>query len=106
MKKYIIPDNIKFYEKSQKTIKKIILSNLPKNVEVYLFGSGVTKNHSYNSDIDVAIIPQSTFDEKIIYRIKDLIEESYVPFKVDIINLRKVSNEFKKEVFKKAKRWR
>ncbi len=106
MTKHNIPDNIKFYEKSKKTIKKIILSNLPKNVEVYLFGSGVTKNHSYNSDIDVAIIPHSTFEERTINRIKDLIEESYVPFKVDIIDLRKVSDKFKEQVFKKAKKWR
>lgn len=106
MKKYKIPDNIKFYKKSQKTIKKIVLTNLPKNVEVYLFGSGVTKNHSYNSDIDVAIIPKSDFDERMIFKIKDLIEESYVPFKVDIIDLRKVSSEFKGEVFKKGKKWR
>lgn len=106
MKKNLVPTNIRFYKKSQETIKKIILDNLPKNVEVYLFGSGVTSNHSYNSDIDVAINPHSDFDENIIRKIKDLIEDSYVPFKVDIIDLRKVSDEFIKEVFKKVKKWR
>src|SRR4030042_165065 len=106
MKKNLVPSNISFYLKSQNTVKKIILENLPKDIDIYLFGSGVTNEHSYNSDIDVALDPHFDFDENIIRKIKDLIEDSYVPFKVDIIDLRKVSDRFKKEVFKKVKKWR
>ncbi len=74
--------------------------------EIFLFGSRATKKFSYNSDIDIAIEPGENFKNEDIIRIKELIDESYVPFKVDIINLDEVSETFKKEVFKKAVRWR
>ena len=100
------PENIKYYNESKKKIKDILLKNLPGNVKIYLFGSGVTDYHSFNADIDVAILPEQDFNDNSIVKIKEIIEESSIPFKVDIVDLRNVDDNFKKIAFKKVKQWR
>lgn len=100
------PENIEFYKKCEKRVKKIILGKLPGDVKVFLFGSRVFGRCSYNSDIDVAIQPGRDFDDRILYRIKEELEESPVPFQVDIINLNEVDEDFKRHALKRVVRWR
>ncbi len=100
------PENIGFYKKCENSVRKILLDRLPGDVKVFLFGSRVTNRDSFNSDIDVAILPGKNFDDRILCRIKDELEESYIPFKVDIVNLNEVDEGFKKHTLKQAVQWR
>jgi predicted nucleotidyltransferase len=100
------PENIGFYKKCENSVRKILLDRLPGDVKVFLFGSRVTNRDFFNSDIDVAILPGENFDDRILYRIKDELEESYIPFKVDIVNLNEVDEDFKKHALKQAVQWR
>lgn len=87
-------------------VKKIILDNIPKEkFNIFLFGSRAKKYHRSGADIDVGVKGSEPLNPKIIFTIKDIIEESIVPFKVDIIDFYKVSEDFKKEALKDIKIW-
>ena len=82
-------------------LKKFLEENLKgKNVKVYLFGSRAKGSNSQYSDIDIAI--EGNID---ISPLKEIIEESNLPQKVDIVDMKYISDEFKQEILKHGKRW-
>ena len=82
-------------------LKKFLEENLKgKNVKVYLFGSRAKGTHTQYSDIDIAIEGDVN-----ISSLREIIEESNLPQKVDIIDMKYVSEKFKQEILKHGKRW-
>ena len=79
---------------------KIIKKYLP-NTKIYLFGSRARKTNTPGSDIDLAIDSETKIDFKIISKIKNDIEESKIPFFVDVLDIQSVSEEMKKEIIVK-----
>ncbi|MBI2996472.1 MAG: nucleotidyltransferase domain-containing protein [Candidatus Melainabacteria bacterium] len=87
-------------------VKKIVLENIPKDkFNIFLFGSRVREKHRQRADIDIGVKGNTKLDKKIIWEIKDTIEESIVPYKVDIIDFVDVNPEFKEEALKDIKIW-
>ncbi len=87
-------------------VKKIVLQNIPKDrFNVFLFGSRTSKKHRHSSDIDIGIKGHKPIDDKVILKIKEEIDESIVPFKVDIIDFSKVDDKFKKVALKEYEIW-
>lgn len=74
-----------------------------KKVKIYLFGSRAKNTYTPYSDIDIAIESQeiSNYDISIL---KEIVEESNLPYKVDIIDLNVASN-LKEVVEKEGIRW-
>ncbi len=82
-------------------LKRFLEENLKgKNVKVYLFGSRAKGNYSQHSDIDIAIEGDVN-----ISLLKEIIKESNLPQKVDIVDMKHISDEFKQEILKHGKRW-
>ena len=93
-------------DKYLELVKKIILENIPKDeFDVFLFGSRADGTNYFASDIDIGVKGSDLLDKKIIYKIKDKIDESMVPFKVDIIDFNDVNETFKKEALKDIEIW-
>jgi len=93
----------KIYKESIETLKKLIESVIKgEEVAVYLFGSRATGKADYNSDIDIGIICKSENSEKIIAILREKIENSNIPYKVDVVDLTKVSEEFKRKVLEEG----
>ena len=93
-------------DKYLKLIKKIVLENIPKDkFLVFLFGSRTLNKHRFGADVDIGIKGNKELNQDIIYKIKEKIEESIVPFKVDIIDFSKVDESFKTEAFKNVEIW-
>ena len=83
--------------------KKILISIIRKYLsecKIYLFGSRARKTHSVGSDVDLAVDAGQKVDFRILRKIKDDIEESNIPYFVDIIDLHNVSEEFKESIEK------
>jgi len=74
-----------------------------KEVKVYLFGSRAKGENTVHSDIDLALESKEDINKDIVL-LKEILEESYLPYKVDIINL-KNTPYLKKIVKKEGKRW-
>lgn len=89
-------------------LKGIVLSLLRgKECSVYLFGSRARGDFRRSSDADVGVMG---LDERDFLRFKclleDWLEDSRIPFNVDVVNLDGVSEEFLKTVLKEGIRWK
>jgi predicted nucleotidyltransferase len=73
--------------------------------QVYLFGSWATGRNRRTSDIDVAILPSEPLPEDILSGIGEALEESLVVYQVDVVDLSRVSPQFRERVLKEGVRW-
>lgn len=89
-------------EKYLKQIKQKVNNSFgDKNLKVFVFGSGLNKNHF--GDIDLGLIGRVKQND--IYKLKEEFEESNLPYSVDVVNFNQVSDEFKKNVMKSKILW-
>ncbi len=69
-------------------VKRIILSRLgDRRARVFLFGSRARGDHRPASDIDLALLPQDPLPRGLVAEIREALEESPVPFFVDLVDL-------------------
>ena len=94
----------KLYKKSEDFIKRLLIENLPAGSKIFLFGSRAKGDSSKSSDIDVGVM-SGNLDKKTIIKIKEIIDESFVPFRVDIVDFSKVDENFKKEALRRIVPW-
>ncbi len=81
--------------------KKIILEIINKYIpecKIYLFGSRARKTHSPGSDIDIAINCEKKIQTSNLSQIKEDIEESIIPYFVDVVDMHAITNEMKKQI--------
>lgn len=83
---------------------EIIHKHVP-DCQVYLFGSRARQTHREGADIDIALDAGVKIDFKIIFKIKDEIEETTIPVFVDIIDINSVSDSFKNEIKQEMILW-
>ncbi len=88
----------------KEVIITIIKKHLPRT-KIYLFGSRARGDASAESDFDIALDNQSKIDEEIVSLIKEDLEESTIPFTVDIVDLQHISQTLKNEILKDGKLW-
>ncbi len=93
------------YKKTEDFLKKILKENLPGDSKIFLFGSRAASEQSKSSDIDIGVM-SGKLDRKMIVKIKEIIDESFVPFKVDIVDFSKVDENFKKKALRKIVPWK
>lgn len=96
---------LKLYKKSEAFLKKLLWENLPQESKIFLFGSRAAGDNSKNADIDIGIISEN-LDSKLIIKIKEIIEDSFVPFKVDIVDFSKVDETFKRKALRRIVEWK
>ncbi len=66
---------------------------------VYLFGSSVRDDHTGVSDIDIAI---DSADRDRLALIRADLEESTIPYKVDVVDMSSVSDELRDTILKEG----
>ncbi|HAF70305.1 MAG: DNA polymerase beta domain protein region [Acetothermia bacterium 64_32] len=74
-------------------------------VRVYLFGSRVKGQARKSSDLDVALLPLEPLPLGIIAEIREALEESHVPFEVDIVDLSEVDPDFRERILSEGVPW-
>ena len=92
-------------QEDKEKILSIIHSIIPK-CKVYLFGSRAQGQHDVGSDLDIAIDTGAPIDHRKIYLIKEQLEETNIPQKVDVVDLFSASEIFKQEVSEKGILWK
>jgi len=81
----------------------IILNILKKNisgVEARAFGSRITGKYKDYSDLDIAVMGKEKLSDDIFYALKADFEESDLPFRVDVLDWHRISEEFKQVINK------
>lgn len=77
--------------------KEIILKYIPKNdYAVFLFGSRASGKNSKVSDIDVGFMGKKELPVMVKSNMEDELEESIIPYTVDLIDFKNVTADFKK----------
>ncbi len=95
----------KLAKKNLDELKRIILSAINPNEHlVFLFGSRARKTAKFYSDVDIGILGKKPLG-KTLHRIINQIEDSSVPYKIDLVDFYSVTNDFKKEALKGAIFW-
>lgn len=85
-----------------KQIRRMVEIALPrKGTQVFLFGSAARKARF--RDCDVGLTGKITKDEA--RRLKELLEESDLPYKVDVVDFNHVSEAFRRNVLAEPIIW-
>jgi len=91
-------------KKYKTMLLEIIHKTLP-GCKVLLFGSRARDEHDVGADIDLALYCGREIERGKLISIKDEIEESTIPFCVDVVDLFSASEELKSEVEKEGVLW-
>ncbi|EKD41657.1 MAG: hypothetical protein ACD_73C00599G0001 [uncultured bacterium] len=93
-------------KKSLDMLKAAIISRVSDGYKVFLFGSHATDDALPDSDIDIGFLGNKKIDKKILTDIRSFIEESIIPYKVDLVDFFGKQESFKKEALKKIVLWK
>jgi predicted nucleotidyltransferase len=72
---------------------------------LYLFGSRARGDARRASDVDIAILPDAPLEPGTLARIRDALEESTIPYEVEVIDLSSVDESFRRKVLAEAIAW-
>jgi hypothetical protein len=86
-----------------RAIVQRIIGALP--VEIFLFGSRGRGTNRATSDIDIAIDPHGPIPEDLVARLRDALEESAIPYLVDVVDLSRVDPGFRAKVRSEGQPW-
>ena len=88
-------------------VKEVVITFLKdEKIKIILFGSRARGGNNRCSDVDIGIIPFGKFNEERITLLKEKVENLNIPYKVEIVNLSEVSEEFKTEAMRNAVVWK
>ena len=79
------------------TIKNILQQFIP-NPTVWVFGSRIKQTAKSYSDLDLVIIGDKPISQKIYYQIQDAMEESDIPFRVEVLDWHRISPAFREAI--------
>ncbi|HGY56954.1 MAG TPA: nucleotidyltransferase domain-containing protein [Caldithrix abyssi] len=87
-------------------IIKIIREIIPDpQLKIILYGSRARGDAHATSDFDIAIDLSEKIPARFISRIKEKLENSDIPYKVDIVDLNGISEELKQRIIREGKLW-
>jgi predicted nucleotidyltransferase len=87
-------------------VRRIVVDVVGKGkATVYLFGSWARGEATPLSDIDVAIEPHVALPAGTLARLRERLEESHVPYRVDVVDLRRATPAFRRRVLEEGIQW-
>ena len=94
-------------EKAIEELRRMVLAALGEHdAAVWLFGSCARGEVFQHSDIDVAILPQDELPAGFFSDLAESIEESSIPYDVDIVDLRSAAPSLIDEVRREGVKWK
>lgn len=78
-------------------VREILKTHVP-NCEVRVFGSRINGKSQRYSDLDLAVYREENVPESIISGLIEAFQESDLPFRVDVLDYRNISPQFRKIV--------
>jgi uncharacterized protein len=78
-------------------VRSILKTKLP-DVDAYVFGSRAGPNPKKQSDLDIALTATKPIDWRVMADLREALEESDLPIRVDLVDWSTCSDEFKRHV--------
>lgn len=89
------------FKESLEFIKKTIRKHLPENdYEIFVYGSRAGSNAQKWSDVDIGIRGEKEVPVRKLALIAEDLENSKIPYKVDVVDFTKTSTDFSKLALK------
>ena len=89
--------------RSEAYIRRRLKEHIRSQARVYLYGSRARRDHRWNSDYDIWI--DADIPRRAIAEMTDQFEESFVPFRVDIVTTPQLDGRFAERVRQEAIPW-
>ena len=87
-------------------LKDIVLSLIDQEkVAVFLFGSRAAERARPGADVDIGLWSHEKLPQQLYHRIRNAIDDSIIPYKVDIVDFTRVDPEFKIVALKDIELW-
>lgn len=87
-------------------VKRIIMKHLRNTgARVYLFGSWMRGEQQHSSDIDVGVWYEYPLPSGTLSYLREALEESTIPYTVDLVDLTRTNSDFRERVLKEGKLW-
>src|SRR4030095_10230805 len=77
------------------TVRAILQAEVPE-CEVWAFGSRAKWTAKDASDLDLALVSRTRLSQSRLGRLREAFTYSYLPIKVDVVDIHRVSDEFRK----------
>jgi hypothetical protein len=74
-------------------------------VTVYLFGSRARGDERWTSDVDVAVEPHGPLPARVLADLREALEKSTVPWRVEVVDLNGTTPEIRDRVRKEGIVW-
>lgn len=75
------------------------------DVTVYLFGSWARGEAASYSDIDIAVDSPHPLPRGFLSQLRERFEESTIPYRVEVVDLRRTDPAFRQRVIREGIRW-
>ena len=79
-------------------VQDVLRAHLPDDAKTWVFGSRVAWTTKDSSDLDLAVEGKVPFDLKVMRALQDAFEDSDLPYTVDVVDINRISNGFKRVV--------
>jgi len=87
-------------------VRSIVLRGLRGTpARVYLFGSRARGEAARLSDVDVAVLPLQPLPPGLLSLIREELEESNIPYVVDLVDLSESGAAFRESVLREGVEW-
>lgn len=87
-------------------VRRLVLNVIGnQHAEVYLFGSWARGEATHLSDVDVAINAQTPLPRGMLARLREQLEESHIPYRVEVVDLARTTPEFRHRVLAEGVLW-
>ncbi len=90
-------------DRSEAYIRQTLREHIPSQARIYLYGSRAHGNNRWNSDYDLWI--DGEISDRILGELSEELEESFVPFRVEIVTTRQLTGHFGERVKQEARPW-
>jgi predicted nucleotidyltransferase len=96
------PGQLKYLD----TVRSILMNRLAEyKTEIFLFGSVARGDFRRTSDIDIAVLPQKELPPGLLSELREELDESLIPYRVELIDLSKAPLRFSRRVRKTGIPW-
>src|SRR5689334_22239655 len=94
-------------ERAIRELRRMVLDALgDRQAEIWLFGSCARGDVRQHSDIDIAILPRDPLPAGFFAELAADIEDSPIPYDVDLVDLRRADPALAEEVRREGIKWR
>ena len=87
---------------ARRIVRRVVGSE---DAQLLLYGSRARGDAGPHSDIDLALLPRRSLPPGVLARVREALEDSTIPYRVEIIDLSTVNEEFRRKVLAEAIPW-